>query len=108
MQQVVFRDLGLVDYKKAWDYQEEVFQGIISIKSRNRKEGTNIATQSHLLFCEHPHVYTLGKSGDEKNLLVFPDSFTKLIESYPKSQKCIFWCSIDNYYRYKGFNKFYI
>jgi len=42
---------------------------------------------------------------DEKNLLVFPDSFTKLIESYPKSQKCIFWCSIDNYYRYKGFNK---
>ncbi len=70
MQQVVFRDLGLVDYKKAWDYQEEVFQGIISVKSRNRKEGTNIATQSHLLFCEHPHVYTLGKSGDEKNLLV--------------------------------------
>lgn len=73
MQKVVFRDLGLIDYKKAWDYQEELFQGIIDIKSRNRKEGTEVATQSHLLFCEHPHVYTLGKSGDEKNLLVNED-----------------------------------
>ena len=70
MQQIVFRDLGLIDYKEAWDYQEKLFQEIIEIKSRNRKEGTNVATQSHLLFCEHPHVYTLGKSGDEKNLLV--------------------------------------
>ena len=42
---------------------------------------------------------------DDKNLLIFPESFTKLIEHYPRSQKCIFWCSIDNYYRYKGFNK---
>ena len=73
MQQVVFRDLGLIDYKEAWDYQEKLFQEIIDIKSRNRKEGTNMATQSHLLFCEHPHVYTLGKSGDEKNLLVNED-----------------------------------
>ena len=70
MQQVVFRDLGLIDYKEACDYEEKLFQEIIEIKSRNRKEGTNVATQSHLLFCEHPHVYTLGKSGDEKNLLV--------------------------------------
>ena len=70
MQQVVFRDLGLIDYKEAWDFQEQLFQGIVDIKSRNRKEGTNLATQSHLLFCEHPHVFTLGKSGDEKNLLV--------------------------------------
>ena len=73
MQQVVFRDLGLIDYKEAWDYQEKLFQEIIDIKSRNRKEGTNVATQSHLLFCEHPHVYTLGKSGDKKNLLVNKD-----------------------------------
>lgn len=70
MQQVVFRDLGLIDYKEAWDYQEELFRGIIEIKSRNRKEEADVATQSHLLFCEHPHVYTLGKSGDKKNLLV--------------------------------------
>ena len=73
MQQVVFLDLGLIDYKEAWDYQKKLFQEIIDIKSRNRKEGTNVATQSHLLFCEHPHVYTLGKSGDEKNLLVNED-----------------------------------
>ena len=70
MQQVIFQDLGLIDYKEAWEYQEELFQEIIDLKSLNRKEGTNIATQSHLLFCEHPHVYTLGKSGNEKNLLV--------------------------------------
>lgn len=42
---------------------------------------------------------------DKNNLLIFPESFTKLTEYFPKSQKCIFWCSIDNYYRYKGFNK---
>lgn len=83
MQQVVFRDLGLIDYKEAWDYQEELFQGIIDIKSRNRKEGTDVATQSHLLFCEHPHVYTLGKSGDEKNLLVN--------EAYLKSRGATFY-----------------
>lgn len=70
MQQVFFQDLGLIDYKEAWDFQKQLFQGIIDIKSRNRKEGANLATQSHILFCEHPHVFTLGKSGDEKNLLV--------------------------------------
>tara|TARA_B100000212_G_scaffold233528_1_gene177559 strand:- start:363 stop:1343 length:981 start_codon:yes stop_codon:yes gene_type:complete len=42
---------------------------------------------------------------DENNLLILPESFTKLTDYYPKSQKCIFWCSIDNYYRYKSFNK---
>lgn len=73
MQQVVFRDLGLIDYKEAWNYQEKIFQEIIDIKSQNRKEGTNVVAQSYLLFCEHPHVYTLGKSGDEKNLLVNED-----------------------------------
>ena len=83
MQQVVFRDLGLIDYKEAWDFQEVLFQGIIDIKSRNRKVGSDIATQSHLLFCEHPHVYTLGKSGDEKNLLVN--------ESYLKSRGATFY-----------------
>jgi lipoyl(octanoyl) transferase len=83
MQKVVFRDLGLIDYKEAWDEQEKLFQGIIDIKSRNRKEGTEEATQSHLLFCEHPHVYTLGKSGDEKNLLVN--------EEYLKSRGATFY-----------------
>lgn len=70
MEKVVFQDLGLIDYKKAWDYQEQLFDSIIQIKRSNRRENKDEATPSYLLFCEHPHVYTLGKSGDEKNLLV--------------------------------------
>ena len=66
MVKVVFQDLGHIDYKQAWDYQEKLFDQIIAIKRQNRKEETNLETQSYLLFCEHPHVYTLGKSGDEK------------------------------------------
>ena len=70
MQKVVFRDLGLIDYQEAWNYQEKIFNKIIEDKRKNSKEKTPNNTQSYLLFCEHPHVYTLGKSGDEKNLLV--------------------------------------
>ena len=71
MQQVIFRNLGSVDYKEAWDYQEKLFQTIIQQKLANRVEGAlQKATQSYLLFCEHPHVYTLGKSGSQDNLLV--------------------------------------
>ena len=68
--QVSIKDLGLIDYKKCWDYQEELFSGILKVKSKNRKENTENTTNNYLLFCEHPHVYTLGTSGDEKNLLV--------------------------------------
>ena len=68
--EVAFKDLGLIDYKKCWDYQEELFAEILSVKSSNRKENKTVSTKNHLIFCEHPHVYTLGKSGDEKNLLV--------------------------------------
>jgi len=71
--QVNFEDLGLIDYKKCWDYQEELFAGILATKSANRKEEKEDATNNYLIFCEHPHVYTLGKSGDEKNLLVNED-----------------------------------
>jgi lipoyl(octanoyl) transferase len=70
---VEFQDLGLIDYKKCWDYQEELFAGILATKSANRKEEKSDKTNNYLLFCEHPHVYTLGKSGDEKNLLVNED-----------------------------------
>ena len=67
---VVFRDLGSISYKNAWDYQEKLFAQILAQKSKNRKENLSEETENHLLFCEHDHVYTLGKSGDEKNLLV--------------------------------------
>ena len=70
---VSFRDLGLIDYKQCWDFQEELFAEILAVKSSNRKENKTVATKNHLIFCEHPHVYTLGKSGDEKNLLVNED-----------------------------------
>ena len=71
--QISFKDLGLIDYKKCWDFQEELFAEILTVKSSNRKENKTVATKNHLIFCEHPHVYTLGKSGDEKNLLVNED-----------------------------------
>ena len=67
MVDVQFQDWGLVDYKEAWDKQESYFANTLKIKSENRTNNTNIQTQSFLIFCEHPHVYTLGKSGDLKN-----------------------------------------
>jgi len=70
MKKVIFKDLGSVDYKEAWDYQEKLFKGIIDIKMENRKSpDQEKATLNYLLFCEHPHVYTLGKHGSEENLL---------------------------------------
>ena len=67
---VNFQDLGKIDYKQCWDFQEELFAEILAVKSSNKKKNKTIETKNYLLFCEHPHVYTLGKSGDEKNLLV--------------------------------------
>ena len=63
--------MGLIDFKKAWDLQEEIFQETLKIKTRKLNDGNNNeVTKNHLIFCEHPHVYTLGKSGSESNLLV--------------------------------------
>ncbi|AFL80200.1 lipoate-protein ligase B [Aequorivita sublithincola DSM 14238] len=63
-------DLGLKDYKETWDFQESLFQNILQIKSTNRKENLELETTNYLLFVEHPHVYTLGKSGNIENLLI--------------------------------------
>ena len=67
---VLLQDLGLKDYKEAWDYQEVLFQKTVDLKIKNRREDTHVPTPNHFLFVEHPHVYTLGKSGDIENLLV--------------------------------------
>lgn len=67
---VFLQDLGLKDYKKTWDYQEELFREIVDIKAKNRTENVSLTTPNHFLFVEHPHVYTLGKSGDISNLLL--------------------------------------
>jgi lipoyl(octanoyl) transferase len=67
---VELQDLGYKDYKQAWGYQEELFQNVIDIKIKNRRENSNLLTPNYFLFVEHPHVYTLGKSGDMSNLLL--------------------------------------
>ncbi len=67
---VDIQDLGSKGYQETWDYQETLFQEILSIKTKNRRENTQLETPNHFLFVEHPHVYTLGKSGDMQNLLI--------------------------------------
>lgn len=67
---VQFQDLGLKDYKDTWDYQEELFKEVLDTKIKNRREDAGLETKNHLLFVEHPHVYTLGKSGSFDNLLL--------------------------------------
>ena len=63
-------DLGLKDYKEVWEYQSQLLEEIVATKTENRKNQLQKSTQNHFLFVEHPHVYTLGKSGDLSNLLL--------------------------------------
>jgi len=63
---IIYEDLGLISYEEAWEYQEKLFKGIIDAKQN--EEGNKLS--DHLLLCEHPHVYTLGKSGSDSNLLI--------------------------------------
>ncbi len=67
---VIVQDLGLKDYKESWDFQEQLFKETIDLKIKNRREESTKETPNHFLFVEHPHVFTLGKSGDLTNLLV--------------------------------------
>jgi len=67
---VIYSDLNHIDYQEAWDYQETLFKESVDLKISNRKGETDQMPKHYLLFCEHPHVYTLGKSGSEQNLLI--------------------------------------
>jgi len=67
---IQLQDLGNKDYKATWEYQEVLFKEIVDLKIQNRREETEIETPNYFLFVEHPHVYTLGKSGDVSNLLL--------------------------------------
>ncbi|MBE7628612.1 lipoyl(octanoyl) transferase LipB [Tenacibaculum piscium] len=67
---ITVSDLGKKDYKETWEYQTKLLEETVFIKRQNRVNSTNIATPNHFLFVEHPHVYTLGKSGDLSNLLL--------------------------------------
>ncbi len=82
MNTVHFEDLKNIEYKEAWDYQENLVLQIQEEKKRN------ISPISHqLLFCEHPHVYTLGKSGTENNLLINDEFLKRIKASYFKSNR---------------------
>lgn len=74
---VILQDLGLKDYKETWDFQEQLFQQTLDLKIKNRREETELGTPNHFLFVEHPHVFTLGKSGDLSNLLVNEEKLAK-------------------------------
>ncbi len=82
--EVEVRYLGVKDYKETWDYQEELFKGTLDLKIKNRREETDIPTQNYFLFVEHPHVYTLGKSGDIENLLISEDELKAKNATYYK------------------------
>ena len=70
MNSVIFKNLGIIKFKEAWDLQENLLNSIIDVKKQNRVSKKQQQTKNYLLFCEHPDVYTLGKSGDQKNLLL--------------------------------------
>ncbi|QOD59398.1 lipoyl(octanoyl) transferase LipB [Polaribacter haliotis] len=67
---ILLKDLKRRDYKETWDYQTELLQEIVDVKINNRRKNLSETTENHFLFVEHPHVYTLGKSGDLSNLLL--------------------------------------
>ncbi|WP_417876212.1 lipoyl(octanoyl) transferase LipB [Winogradskyella sediminis] len=67
---IQLQDIGIKDFKATWDYQEMLFKAILDTKIKNRREDAGLETDNHFLFVEHSHVYTLGKSGDESNLLL--------------------------------------
>jgi len=86
MRTVHFSDLGLIDYKEAWDFQEKLFAQIVQQKISNRDKPAEeqVTPENHLLFCAHPHVYTLGKTGEARNLLVNDEQLNELHASFYK------------------------
>lgn len=84
MRKVIFRDLGLIDYKAAWDIQEELHAKVVHQKLKYRENNSAEKTDNYLLFCEHPHVYTLGKSGKENHLLLSQTHLKHINATYYK------------------------
>lgn len=78
------QDIGLKDYKDTWDYQDELFKGVIDLKIKNRRNTSSIPTPNYFLLVEHPHVYTLGKSGDLSNLLISEKKLAEIDATYYK------------------------
>ena len=86
---VLFRDLGLVEYKEAWDIQTHLFEQIVQAKIAMRElpEEQKQPTDNYLLFCEHPHVYTLGKSGLKEHLLASDEKLQKEQATFYQSNR---------------------
>ncbi len=86
---VEFEDLGIKEYQPAWDYQEQLMKAIIDTKIKNRDlpSEQHITTSNHLLLVEHPHVYTLGKSGHEENMLAGIDKLKEIEATYVKTNR---------------------
>ncbi len=84
-----FRELGLMDYEQAFNYQENLMKSIIDLKlkNRDRTDGIYEETPNYLLFVEHPHVYTLGKSGDEHNMLANSDKLKEINATFVKTNR---------------------
>jgi lipoyl(octanoyl) transferase len=81
---VQIQDLGLIDYKVAWDLQESLLKESVELKVANRTNNTMHLPTNHLLFCEHPHVYTLGKSGKQEHLLLDDNQLSGVSATYYK------------------------
>jgi len=81
--EIIYQDLGLIPYAEAWDYQEKLFQDILKAKTAKDK----LPGPNYLLFCEHPHVYTLGKSGSDTNLLLNQNALMKKGASFYRTNR---------------------
>ena len=81
---VKVQNLALVDYKQAWDYQEKLLKTAVDIKIENRKSNQSVLPAQYILFCEHPHVYTLGKSGAAEHLLMTEENLSQIDAQYYK------------------------
>ena len=84
MRQVNYIEKGLIDYKECWDFQETLFKQSVDLKIAARNKETDEIPQNHLIFCSHPHVYTLGKSGSEQNLLIAENLLKSIDAQYYK------------------------
>ncbi|RAJ22006.1 lipoyl(octanoyl) transferase LipB [Pedobacter cryoconitis] len=84
---VKFIDWGLLDYQEAWDNQEVIFKDTIAVKTNNRIQETTVETPNFLVFCEHPHVYTLGKSGHAEYLLLDEEGLKEKNATYYKTNR---------------------
>lgn len=81
---IIFQDWGLLDYQQAWEKQELIFSATVESKVANRNNNSLDPVPNHLIFVEHPHVYTLGKSGSPENLLLDEEALQRKQATYYK------------------------